>query len=66
MGVAVTPGKVCERKVWREQLQQGATYVGDRYFAEDYKMFARLEQKRCRSVLRLRDEAVFQIQSNFR
>src|SRR5262245_18115856 len=30
--VAVTPGKVCERKVWREQLKPGATYVGDRYF----------------------------------
>ena len=60
--VAITPGKVCERKVWREQLQAGATYVGDRYFAEDYKMFARLEQKRCRFVLRLRDEAVFQIE----
>lgn len=58
--VAVTPGKVCERKVWREQLQRGATYVGDRYFAEDYKMFALLEEKRCRFVLRLRDEAVLQ------
>lgn len=56
--VAVTPGAVCERKVWREQLQPGATYVGDRYFAEDYKMFARLEEQGCRFVLRLRDEAV--------
>ena len=58
--VAVTPGKVCERKVWRQQLQKGATYVGDRYFAEDYKMFELLEKNGCRFVLRLRDEAVFQ------
>ena len=56
--VAVSAGRVCERKVWREQLESGATYVGDRYFAEDYKMFAQLEQKGCRFVLRLRDEAV--------
>jgi len=59
--LAVTPGKVCERKVWREQLQPGAMYVGDRYFAEDYKMFARLEESGCRFVLRLRDEAVAQV-----
>jgi hypothetical protein len=57
--VAVTPGRVCERKVWRAQLVPGATYVGDRYFAEDYKMFALLEEKGCHFVLRLRDEAVF-------
>lgn len=59
--VAVTPGKVCERKVWREQLQPGATYVGDRYFAEDYRMFARLQQAGCWFVLRLRDEAVIHV-----
>lgn len=59
--VAVTPGKVCERKVWREQLEPGAAYVGDRYFGEDYKMFGRLEEKNCRFVLRLRDEAIFNL-----
>lgn len=58
--VAVTPGKVCERKVWRAQLQSGVTYVGDRYFAEDYKMFGRLQEAGCQFVLRLRDEAVVQ------
>lgn len=60
--VAVTPGRVCERKVWREQLEPGATYVADRYFAEDYKMLARLEEKGCHYVLRLRDEAVVNVE----
>jgi hypothetical protein len=60
--VTVTPGKICERKVWREHLEPDATYVGDRYFAEDYKMFALLEQSGCRFVLRLRDEAVMNIE----
>jgi hypothetical protein len=59
--VAVTPGKVCERKVWRAQLQPGAMYVGDRYFAEDYQMFGRLEDLGCQFVLRLREEAVVQV-----
>ena len=56
--VAVTPGKVCERKMWKAQLQPGATYVGDRYFAEDYRVFGLLQQRGCWFVLRLRDEAV--------
>jgi hypothetical protein len=59
--VAVTPGKVCERKLWREQLEPGAAYVGDRYFAEDYKMFAQLQERGCSFVLRLRDEAVLNV-----
>ena len=61
MQVAVTPGKVCERKVWREQWQRGGMYVGDRYFGEDYQMFGRLAALDCRFVLRLRDEAVVQV-----
>ena len=51
--VAVTPGKVCERKAWRKQLAPGVTYVGDRYFAEDYKLFGELEKLGCWFVLRL-------------
>jgi IS4 transposase len=56
----VTAGGVCERKVWRQPLERGATDVGDRYFAADYKLFAELEQKGCRFLLRLRDEAIVQ------
>ena len=60
--VRVTPGRVCERKVLRQQLEPGATYVGDRYFAEDYQLFADLEKKGCRFLLRLRDEAVVTVE----
>jgi hypothetical protein len=56
--VRVTPGQVCERKVLRQQLEPGATYVGDRYFTGDYQLFADLEKKGCRFVLRLCDAAV--------
>ncbi len=60
--VQVTPGRVCERKSLRQQLEPGATYVGDRYFAEDYQLFADLENKGCRFLLRLRDESVVTVE----
>ncbi len=44
-------------------MQPGATYGGDRYFAEDYKMFGRLQTVGCQFVLRLRDEAVVQVEA---
>lgn len=58
----VTVGKVCERKAWKESWETGAAYVGDRYFAENYRLLGQLEEKGCRYVLRLRDEAVVTIQ----
>lgn len=57
----VVPGKICERKVWREVWEKGAGYVGDRYFAENYQLLGELEQKGCRYVLRLRDEALITV-----
>ncbi len=58
----VTPGRVCERKSLRQQLEHGATYVGDRYFAEDDQLFAELEKKGCRFLLRLREQAVVAVE----
>jgi len=58
----VAPGKVCERKVWREAWEKGAGYVGDRYFAESYAVLGQLADKGCRYVLRLRDEALITVE----
>jgi len=60
--VAVRPGKECERAVWRQQWKPGQAYVGDRYFAEDYKAFGELEAKNCSYVLRLREPVAIQVQ----
>lgn len=57
----ITPGKECERKIWREQWKTGAGYVGDRYFGKNFKLFGQLEQKRCSYVLRLIEEATITI-----
>jgi len=59
---AVRVGAACERAVWREQLEKGAGYIGDRYFAENYKLFQTLDQKGCAFVLRLREPAVIHIE----
>jgi len=58
----VTPGQVCERKAWRETWEAGAAYVGDRYFAEHYRLLGELTTAGCRYVLRLRDEAVLTVE----
>ena len=60
--VQITRGKSCERKVWKESWRAGAAYVGDRYFGENYALFGQLELKGCRFVLRLREEAVINVQ----
>jgi hypothetical protein len=57
----VTVGKRCERQVWQEDWEVGAAYVGDRYFAENYRLLGELTERQCRYVLRLRDNAVIEV-----
>jgi hypothetical protein len=40
----ITPGVGCERQAWRENWQPGDAYVGDRYYGEDYRLFAKLHE----------------------
>lgn len=58
----VTAGKHCERAAWRTQWRRGDAYVGDRYFGEDYRLFALMEQRGIAFVVRLRDEAVITVE----
>jgi hypothetical protein len=53
---AVRPGKICERKVWREHWQKGQAYVGDRLFGQDYRAFGQLEALGSVYVLRVREQ----------
>lgn len=53
---AIRMGKICERKVWREQWKKGHAYVGDRGFGQDYKLWGQLQQAGCAYVLRLREQ----------
>ena len=65
VGVTVTKAKRCERAVLREHWQAGEFYVGDRYYGEDYQLFGQLQQAGCSFVLRLRQEAVFEVIEEF-
>lgn len=56
VAAAVRRGKICERKVWREQWQKGHAYVGDRGFGQDYKLWGQLQAAGCAYVLRLREQ----------
>jgi hypothetical protein len=55
-------GKDCERAVWQEHWEEGDAYVGDRYFGEDYRLLTKLRMKHCVHVLRLREEAVINVE----
>jgi hypothetical protein len=59
---AITPGKGCERTAWRTQWQRGDGFVADRYYGEDYQLFGQLEQAGVTFVVRLRDDAVLQVE----
>jgi hypothetical protein len=58
----VTPGKHCERAAWRTQWQRGDGYVGDRYYGEDYQLFSELDTAGVAFVVRLRDQAVIEVE----
>ena len=59
---SITSGKVCERAAWREHWQRGDAYVGDRYYGEDYQLFSELQLAGVAFVVRLRDQAVLNIE----
>lgn len=58
----LTPGKKCERAVLRQQLRAGEFYVADRYYGEDYALFEELTARGCSYVIRLREEAVWEVE----
>ena len=65
VGVTLTTARRCERAVLREQWRAGEFYVGDRYYGEDYALFGELEAAGCSYVLRLRQEARFEVLEEF-
>lgn len=53
---SVRPANQCERQVWQEHWEKGAAYLGDRNFAQHYRLLDQLEDKGCAYVLRLREQ----------
>jgi len=65
VGALVTSARRCERAVLRRQLKAGEFYVGDRYYGEDYSLFGELEKAGCSYLLRLRQEACFEVMAEW-
>jgi hypothetical protein len=65
VGVTLTKAKRCERAVLRENWKAGEFYAGDRYYGEDYQLFEDLQQAGSSFVLRLRQEAAFEVVEEF-
>ncbi len=59
----ITPGKGCERAAWRRQWRRGDGFVADRYYGEDYRFFEQLEASGVAFVVRLRDQAVVNVET---
>lgn len=59
--VTVTHGNASERDELRKLVQPGGFYVADRGYA-DYSMFREFDDARIRFLIRLQDNAVFEIQ----
>lgn len=54
----ITEGKKCERAAFRKQmLKAGEFYVGDRNYAEDYKLLREMDEKGCSFLMRLRESS---------
>jgi hypothetical protein len=54
----VQRGKSCERRALRDMCLPGQINVGDRYYGEDYKLFADVARKGGYFVFRFRESAV--------
>jgi hypothetical protein len=58
----VSTGQLCERKAWKQKWQPGAAYVGDRYYGEDYGLFAELIDKGCHFLVRVSEQAAIEVE----
>lgn len=61
VAVTVTTGNGPERPEWRHLAQPGGFYVADRGYA-DYDLFRELDERGCRFVVRLQENAVYEVE----
>ena len=55
----ITPGNVCERKVFAQTVQPGALIVADRHYGHDFALLSHLRTRGIDFVLRLYNNLVF-------
>lgn len=60
----ITAGNECERKALKKLIRKGKLYVGDRYYGLQYDFFKCFAQKAADFVIRIRHDAVYQVQES--
>ena len=60
-GTLISAGNICERAAMRQMLEVGQFYLGDRNYGADYALFNELKVKGCGFVLRLNNQAIYEI-----
>jgi hypothetical protein len=56
----ITPGNICERKVFQQTVQPGAMVVADRYFSQNHALLEELRSGGVHFVFRLKDNTVLE------
>jgi len=56
----ITPGNVCERKVFARTVEPGAMIVADRHYGHDHALLARLQGRGIHFVIRLYNNLVLE------
>ncbi len=56
----VTPGNVCERKVFNQTVQPGDMAVADRYFSQNHALLEQLRDRGVHFVFRLKDNVILE------
>src|SRR5204863_6439797 len=59
-GWSITPGNVCERKVFDQTVEAGAMIVADRQYSHDHALLAGLQKRGVHFVLRLYNNLVLE------
>ena len=56
----ITPGNVCERKVFAQTVEPGAMIVADRHYGHDHALLTQLQERGVHFVLRLYNNLVLE------
>lgn len=54
---SITPARTCERIAFKDMVNPGEFYIGDRNYGRDYQLLKHLEEERCGYLVRLCEKA---------
>jgi hypothetical protein len=55
---SITPGNVCERKVWAKKIKAGQFYINDRLYSNEHQLLTRVREAGADFVMRLNSNVI--------